>query len=382
MKLCFLSVMPSPYMEDLFESLNAASDLEIQVLYETMAVQDTHWGDRRLPEYAMLIGSSSSTPPIRRFTYNSGITTDLLQADADLYIVQGYSSLTDQAAFRWLIKQQKRWGFWGERPGLRKRGWLGRMLRERAMRPVLESADGIVGIGKLAVEKYQERLTRDIPVVNIPYLCRLDHFMEAADQQQGLESSQPETPITILYCGQLIHRKGLDTLLLAFQSLRSKYNHIKLRLVGSGPDEEKLKSMLSETERPSVEFTGFQSVDALPGLFASSDIFVLPSRHDGWGVVVNQALAAGLPIICSDQVGAGFDLIEQGRNGFQFPVEDWEALARSLQELIGNPDLRQQMSQASRTAANNWTPERGAELWRDFATTLLQSSHEKTVSAS
>jgi len=382
MKLCFLSVMPSPYMEDLFEALNEASGIKIQVLYETMAVQDTHWGNRDLPDYAKLIGSCSSTPPHRRFTYNSAITTDLLQADADLYIVQGYSSLTDQAAFRWLIKHQKRWGFWGERPGLRKRGWLGRMLRERAMRPVLESADGIVGIGKLAVEKYQERLTRNIPVVNIPYLCRLDQFMEAADQHHNLESSRDESSITILYCGQLIHRKGLDTLLLAFQSLHSQHDNLKLLLVGTGPDEEKLKSMLSETEREAVEFTGFQSVDALPGLFASSDIFVLPSRHDGWGVVVNQALAAGLPIICSDQVGAGYDLIEQGINGYQFPVEDWETLARDLKKLIDNPDLRRQMSQASRTAANDWTPQRGVELWRDFATTLLQSSNEKTLSAS
>jgi glycosyltransferase involved in cell wall biosynthesis len=382
MKLCFLCIMPSPYMEDIFTALNTTSEMEIKVLYEAMVVQDTLWGDRELPHYAKLIGPDSASPPRRRWSYNSGIITDLEQAEADLYIVQGYSSLTDQVAFRWLIKNRKRWVFWGERPGLKRRGLLGQWLRDQAMRPVLQSADAIVGIGQLAVEKYRKLLIRDLPVENIPYLCQLDQFMAAAERRQVSEESTVNSPVTILYCGQLIHRKGLDTLFQAFQSLYAQNQNIKLRLVGTGPDEPALKSLLSEAEQDAVEFTGFQPVDALPDLFATADIFVLPSRHDGWGVVVNQALASGLPLVCSDQVGAGYDLIQDGVNGYQFPVEDWKALAEKLQKLMNNPEKRKRMSLASRQEAERWTPERGAELWKELASNLTQPTIKTAPSAS
>ena len=385
MKICFLPPMPSPYMEDFFSAINNNGEIEILVLYETMAMSQTHWGDRDMPKYAKVLGAGNRSWVAKKTGYHSQIGNELRAAKADLYVVQGYSSLTHQAAFRWLIKNKKTWVFWWERPGLEKRGFLGESLRAQAMRPVLESADGLVGIGSLAVDSYQRLLKRDLPIANIPYLCRVDQFQQAANRHR--EHREESAPVTILYCGQLIPRKGVETLIASYQRLRRASCSVKLRCIGTGPDRQRLDEMLNNAEREHVEFTGFKPVDQLPELFGQSDIFVLPSLHDGWGVVVNQAIAAGLPVIYSDRVGAGYDLVRENDNGYRFPVEDVESLTAKLKQLVEQPDLRQRMGKRSYEESYNWTPERGAEMWktfadevRDRATSLTSAHNPKMIS--
>ena len=92
-------------------------------------------------------------------------------------------------------------------------------------------------------------------------------------------------------------------------------------------------------------------------------MFVLPSRHDGWGVVINQALAAGLPIITSDAVGAGLDLVENGVNGMCVAANDLEGLYRLMETLALNPEIARKWGRRSRESARDLTPEAGAEKW-------------------
>src|SRR5262249_49911910 len=90
---------------------------------------------------------------------------------------------------------------------------------------------------------------------------------------------------------------------------------------------------------------------------------VLPSRYDGWGVVINQALAAGLPIITSDAVGAGLDLVENGINGLRVNAGDVDMLYGAMEMLAMRPTLVRQWGQSSREKARDITPEAGAEKW-------------------
>ena len=87
-----------------------------------------------------------------------------------------------------------------------------------------------------------------------------------------------------------------------------------------------------------------------------ADVFVLPSRYDGWGVVINQALGAGLPVICSDQVGAGYDLVEEGLNGLKFRAGDEQDLAKAMQRLADQPEAIEPWGEVSREKARSWTP--------------------------
>ena len=95
-------------------------------------------------------------------------------------------------------------------------------------------------------------------------------------------------------------------------------------------------------------FLGHRAPAELPGLFAEADAFVLPSRHDGWGVVINEALGAGLPIIVSDGVGAAHDLVTHGVNGLITPAGDACALRDALVLLACDPLRRRAMADASR----------------------------------
>jgi glycosyltransferase involved in cell wall biosynthesis len=234
-------------------------------------------------------------------------------------------------------------------------------------------ADAIAAIGSLAVNAYQNRLKRDIPVVNVPYLCDVKPFQQASDDRARFarERSSGEMPVTILYCGQLIERKGLDTLLTAFRQLRAAGRNVRLQLVGTGPLEASLKQSIPPADADVIDFAGFQPVESLPRLFAEADLFVLPSRHDGWGVVVNQALAAGLPLICSEAVGAAHDLIREGWNGYRFAPGDDLSLTGRLQELIEDAERRTQMSRNSREFSSSWTPETGVALWKELADRLV-----------
>ena len=88
--------------------------------------------------------------------------------------------------------------------------------------------------------------------------------------------------------------------------------------------------------------------------YVLADVFALLSRHEPWGVVVNEAAACGLPLVLSDRVGAAFDLLDDGRNGVLVPVDDVAAAAQAIRELAADPNRRRAMGAASREIVAEW----------------------------
>ena len=129
--------------------------------------------------------------------------------------------------------------------------------------------------------------------------------------------------------------------------------------------------LVGSATKARIQYEGFQAPESLPIYFARADIFVLPSRHDGWGVVVNQALAAGLPIIVSDTVGAGLDYVENGINGVRVDAGRVDALYEAMKNLIQNPEMAREWGLKSRERARTLTPEAGADKWVHVVETLM-----------
>jgi glycosyltransferase involved in cell wall biosynthesis len=152
----------------------------------------------------------------------------------------------------------------------------------------------------------------------------------------------------------------VDVLFAAFARLPER---ARLLLVGREADLPAMLAQLPEKVRARIEYAGFQAPEALPRFFARSHVFVLPSRYDGWGVVVNQALGAGLPVVCSDTVGAGQDLVVDEVNGLKFPAGDAVALANQMKRFLDAPEIIESWGAASREKARDYLPERGAERW-------------------
>ena len=357
--------MPSPYTLDLFAAIEADGRLDLRVLYMEMEAPDTRWGDVPLPESAEVLKGGWRNIAGGRIHWNPDALRRLRATNPDLVVIVGYSSLTTQIAMRWLRWNKIPWIFWGELPGMRKLGILKSQLRAIVRHPAIAWPNAIAAIGSVAVTEYRRLSKGRCDVSNIPYFTDLSHFLSQP-------RVRPNQAVRLLYCGQLIERKGLNSLLDAFLALADSAPELVLQFVGDGPLKSSLMARIPQSLSTRVEFLGFQPVEKLPSFFAAADIFVLPSKHDGWGVVVNQALGAGLPIICTCAVGAAHDLITSDWNGWVVPVDDVSALSEAIRRLVVDEPLRMQFGANSRSRAMEWGPDQGADRWVRLVTDVLQ----------
>ncbi len=369
LKVTFLAVMPSPYVQDLFARMAADDRFDIEVLYLEQVAPDTYWGPQRMPEYARVLPGRWVGFLGARVHVNPSIVRALRASSADITVIVGYSGVTNQIAMRWLTRHGRRWAFWGEVPGLQSRGRVGRWLRQTAQRP-LESACGVAAVGSHAVAAYRELLPEsgDRVFRNIPYHCNTQAFQQAAQQRV------PAEVVRFLYCGQLIRRKGVDLLVEAFGRLVASGVEASLTLVGEGPLRDELQAGLSAETALRVNFAGFHPVDQLPELFGRHDVFLLPSRHDGWGVVVNQAIAAGMPVIATSEVGAANDLVEDGRNGFRVAPDSSDAIYSAMQHFTDAPDTVRTFGARSAALAEGISMSRAMDDWHEFLTAASGSN--------
>jgi glycosyltransferase involved in cell wall biosynthesis len=374
-RVAFLTVMPTPYSQDLFESMQRDGRISPQVFYLEMAAPDTYWGEVPLPDFATVLPGLWVPCLGGRLHLNSGAIRAIAASDPDVVVVAGYAGLTNQAVMRWLHWRRIPWVFWGEVPGMRRHRGIGAAFRWLAQRPAARWADGFVAIGSRAVEAY-ERLSRGrCPIANIPYCCDMAAFFAICR-----EGDRCEARLRFLYCGQLIYRKGVDLLLDAFCRAAVAFPKIELMLVGEGPLGADLRAKIPPSIHPRIHFAGFQPAAKLPKFFAEADVFVLPSRHDGWGVVVNQAIAAGMPVICSDAVGAAADLVVENVNGHLFAAGNGAALAEAISTFARHPEKIHSFGQRSRQFAGEWTPERCVHNWYHFLSErILKSTSQHDV---
>jgi glycosyltransferase involved in cell wall biosynthesis len=125
-------------------------------------------------------------------------------------------------------------------------------------------------------------------------------------------------------------------------------------MAGSGEREQELRAFCAAHSLDNVVFTGFINQSELPTLYGSSDIFVLPSEHEPWGLAVNEAMCAGLPIVVSREVGCVADLVQDGINGYTPAAGDINALVNALRHLIEDESLRRRQGQASLARIQQW----------------------------
>ena len=139
--------------------------------------------------------------------------------------------------------------------------------------------------------------------------------------------------------------------------------------MGDGQEEIKLRRTCTERGIRNVFFTGFLQKPDLPHYYALADVFVFPTLGDPYGLVVDEAMACGLPVISTSAAGEIQDRVEEGVNGYIVSPEDSAALAERMLHLAGDATLRESMGQASAEKIQDYTPERWAE---NFETILLQ----------
>jgi glycosyltransferase involved in cell wall biosynthesis len=164
------------------------------------------------------------------------------------------------------------------------------------------------------------------------------------------EVTPDEDIARLVYVGQLIHRKGLDILLQALAPLWTTFPRVRLSLIGNGPEEALIAAQLQANNLANhVTLEGSRPSSEIHELLARASALILPSRWDGWGLVVNEALSAGVPVIASDRCGAA-DLVLHGVNGYVFRSEDVASLRACLCALL-NSYGKQMRTAALRTGS-------------------------------
>ncbi|MDZ7611971.1 MAG: glycosyltransferase family 4 protein [Candidatus Moranbacteria bacterium] len=140
----------------------------------------------------------------------------------------------------------------------------------------------------------------------------------------------------ILFSGQLIERKGIFELLNGFNNYTKLDSNVSLLVLGQGREKEKMEEIIRNKNIQNVFFTGFIQYNELYKFYSISDLFILPSREEVWGLAINEAMACGLPIITTHETGASVDLIEEGKNGYIIPSNNSKAITQAIQKVFQN----------------------------------------------
>jgi glycosyltransferase involved in cell wall biosynthesis len=166
---------------------------------------------------------------------------------------------------------------------------------------------------------------------------------------------------TFLYVGRLNAGKGLTDLFSAFGRLQAQsQSETSLLIVGDGPEEGPLRNQASVDQLQNVVFTGFQQKSTLPKFYAASDVFTFPTLGDPYGLVVDEAMACGLPVIATTSAGEIRDRIEDGLNGFLIPARDSTVLSERMRVFVQNPEAISRMGRESFARISHRTLEQWA----------------------
>jgi glycosyltransferase involved in cell wall biosynthesis len=276
---------------------------------------------------------------------------------------------------------------------LRAESWLTDRTRSAAklsvkrlfFKVLAQLVDGVMPIGTLNEEYWNYYLGEDFPAWTMPYAVDNDYFQrqsrEARTRREELLAElnlDPARPV-ILFCSKLQSRKRCEDLLAAYMKL-SEGPGIEpnpyLVIVGDGEERASLERQAAESGLKGIRFCGFRNQSELPRFFDIASVFVLPSRHEPWGLIVNEVMNAGCAVIISDEVGCQPDLITNGVEGCTFPVGDVEALTASLRRVLATPETASMMGQRGLERIQTWSFEEDVQALRRA---LAQLTHKITA---
>jgi glycosyltransferase involved in cell wall biosynthesis len=253
-----------------------------------------------------------------------------LRASApEVVIVAGWSTFAAQAAVAWCRARGLPYILHVESHDLGPRRRWRRAVKNAVVSRFITGAASILVVGSAARDSVVARGADPMRVRVFANTIDVDRWIARAED---IGRTQHDGVI-VLSVGRAVPEKGFDVLAAACSDAR-----VRLDAVTGGVPE-----------------------DELARRYVGADVFALLSRHETWGVVVNEAAASGLPLVLSDRVGAAYDLLRNGENGFVVPSDDVRAAADALRKLAADPDLRRRMGERSRELVRAWGYEPSVE---------------------
>lgn len=375
MKVLYLSNIPSPYMVNFFNELGKECQLTVLFERNTSSERDKSWEQYEFRNF-------------------EGI------------VMHGINTAVDAAFCPQVVKyiKRNRYDFiFVTNPSTPTGIWAIEYLKLRRIPFILESEGGFAKDGKGLKEKFKKQLmsgallyfsTTEMDdkyflmygavkekIVRYPFtsLYEKDLLAETTTQLKKIDMKHAlgiKEEKMILLVGQFIYRKGNDIMLNACKNIDK---NTAVYFIGGTPTQEYLK-LKDELGLSHVHFVEFVSKQELKSYYIASDLFVLPTREDTWGLVINEAMAYGLPVITTHMCIAGLALVENNVNGFLVPVDDVEALTDRINEILTHDELRDKMAHRNLEKIQWYTYENMAKRHIELLSNMAAKgwvSHEK-----
>ncbi len=292
-------------------------------------------------------------------------------------VIAGYSEAPMRAAARWarrngrgvvVLSESTSW----DHP---RRWWLEHIKRLWILRYVDAAVVGGEPHRRYIVELGvdQARVWDRYNVVNNEFFTQRCDALRKEGIKRRIEAGLPQN--YFLYVGRFAPQKNLPFLLRAYRRYREIHSDPwGLVMVGDGPLREQLFQIGRDEHLDDIIWTGFEQVEGLPLYYAYAGCFIMASTMEPWGLVVNEAMASGLPVIVSRRCGCAADLVAHGENGFTFDSHNEGELAGLMWEMATIPaKQRVAMGEASRKIISRWTP----EAWAEQLICALRSAIER-----
>lgn len=362
-RIAFVNEEPDTYRIPFFDRINRKDNLEFRVFY--CRRECLYRGGRlelgKSREFSEILpGRIVKIPFLKTRNYfNPIIWNKLSSGRFDCIIAGGYYHLTMLIAILWARVHKVPYMIISESHLLNERGKWKSLIKRILLNSIIRKAAAYLPVGKYAGEYLIHFGAEPDRIFYFPNTPDVEFFIKESDRYIKEKAKIKKNfgidkNFVILFVGRLVKEKGLFTLLRAFKEVKSVYSNVSLLLVGDGVLRESLQNFIEKERIEDVHFAGLVPNEELPRYYRISDIFVLPSIYEPWGVVVNEAMASGLPVILSDKVGSGRDLLREGENGLTYPSGDYEKLAICIEHMLSRGDELKRMGELSREIIRNF----------------------------
>lgn len=365
MRVLYLTNIPSPYRVEFFNELGKKCDLTVLFERDRASDRDKNWNSNQAMEFKTVFLSGKNTRADAAFC--PGVIKYLSKKKYDIFVVGGYSTPTGMLAIE--ILRLKRIPFFLNCDGgmIKHDGFI----RYKIKKHFISSASVWLSTGKKTDEYLLYYGARKNRIVHYPFtsISQKD-IWSGENREKDRKNAREELGImedkVILAVGQFIYRKGFDLLIEMMGRMKRGQKNFEdesqnevsvgLYLVGGKPTKEYIE-LMNKYSIKNVHFVDFMSKDDVRKYYISADIFVSPTREDIWGLVINEAMAAGLPVITTDQCVAGIELINDGKNGLIVESDNIDELQRTTVYLLNDGEKCKKMGKTNLKLSQSKTVE-------------------------
>ncbi len=366
-KIVVLTEIIAPYRIPVFNALSGRPGVDLQVIF----LAETDEALRQWRIYTdeirfsyQVLASWRWRAGKRSLVVNHGLWAALDAACPQVILCGGYNYPASWEALWWARRRSVRFVLWTESTEREKRS--GRAAVEWLKRYFVSSCSAFVVPGKSSSAYLRTLGASENDIFTAPNAVDNTFFATRGENTRAHATELREKlklpSRFILFVGRLVPIKGVFDLLEAYAKLESSLrSQVGLVFAGDGVSREDLVQQAQRIHPGTVCFPGFAHREDLARLYALAEVLVLPSHSEAWGLVVNEAMACGLPIIVSNVAGCWADLVGEGWNGCVVPPQDSEKLSLAIDSVVRDAELRQRMSAHSLERIRNNSPEACAD---------------------